>query len=52
MVELERSWNGRSGKASREAVLVKMGGGGGSSNWRWGGKAEKMKATGTGTDKS
>ena len=28
-VELERSWNGCPGKASREAALVKTGGGGG-----------------------
>ena len=41
-----RSWNGRSGKASREAALVKTGGC--SPNWRWGGK----QRAGTGTDQS
>ena len=50
-VELERSWNGRPGKASREAALVKVGGG----LVRTGAgevKQRRMKAAGTGTDKS
>ena len=50
-VELERSWNGRSGKVLREAALVKMGGG----VVRTGAgevKQRRTKAAGTGTDKS
>ena len=51
-VELERSWNGRSGKASREAALLKTGGGGVVRTDAGEVKQRRMKAAGTGTDNS
>ena len=51
-VELERSWNGRSGKASREAALGVGGGGVGVVQTGAGEvKQRRTKAAGTGTDK-